>query len=123
MPEAPRDRPLQAVVLHEFQAHIRARPKPIFDAIASRLDPGVGAKSFFTADPSAWLVIVQGGWWYRAEYRVIPDDTGARVEYALVNASGTGRRIGRRARLRIVDAAPKEFERLIAALRTELEWT
>ncbi|HMM81783.1 MAG TPA: hypothetical protein PJ998_01280 [Terrimesophilobacter sp.] len=121
MPEAPRDRPEGAVVLQEFQAHIRARPKPIFESLAARFDPGEGAKSFFTADAGAWLVIVQGGWWYRAEYRVVPDDTGARVEYALVNASGTHRRIGRRARLRIIDAAPKEFERLIGALRTELE--
>ncbi len=121
MPEAPRERPAHAVVLHESQAHIRARPKPIFDAIAQRFDPGDGARSFYTADSSAWVVIVQGGWWYRAEYQVIPDDSGATVEHALLNVAETGKRIGRWASRKVVETAPADFERLITSLRAELE--
>jgi hypothetical protein len=121
MPEAPRVRPAHAVVLREFHAHIRARPKPIFDAIAERIHPGENARSLYTADSSAWLVIVQGGWWYRAEYRVIPDDCGATVEHALVNVAETGRRMGRWASRKVVKSAPAEFERLISSLRAELE--
>lgn len=93
----------------------------MFDAIAERFDPGVNAQSFFTADSAAWLVIVQGGWWYRAEYRIIPDDAGSRVEHALLNVAKTGRRLGRAAGRRVIESAPVDFERLIASLRAELE--
>ena len=121
MPEAPRERPAHAVILREFSAHIRARPKPIFDSIARRFDPGEGARSLYTADSSAWVVIVQGGWWYRAEYRVIPDDEGATIEHALVSVAETARRIGRWSGRKALDTAPAEFERLITSLRAELE--
>ncbi len=121
MPEAPRERPRHAVVLHEFRAHVRARPRPIFDALAERFHPGENARSLYTADSSAWVVIVQGGWWYRAEYRVIPDDSGSMVEHALVNVAETGKRIGRWAGRKVVEGAPAEFDRLISSLRAELE--
>ena len=108
-------------MLHDLHSHIRARPKVIFDAISQRFDPGENAHSLFTADSAAWLVIVQGGWWYRAEYRVIPDDTGSRVEHALVNIASTGKRLGRFAGRRVIESAPEEFDRLIRSLRAELE--
>lgn len=109
------------MVLHELRSHIRARPKPVFDAIAARFDPGEGAQSFFTADPAAWLVIVQGGWWYRAEYRVIPDDSGSRIEYALLTVAAKERKIGMFIARRIIESAPTEFDRLVTSLRAELE--
>lgn len=121
MSEASRERPVRAVVLHEFQAHIRARPKPIFDAIAERFHPGEEARSLYTADSSAWLVIVQGGHWYRAEYRVIPDDVGSTVEHALVSVATNPKRLGRRSSRRVIEAAPAEFDRLMSSLRAELE--
>ncbi|HET6705271.1 hypothetical protein, partial [Amycolatopsis sp.] len=34
---------------------------------------------------------VQGGWWYRGEYRVTADPVGARVEHRVVNAASRGR--------------------------------
>jgi hypothetical protein len=121
MPEAPRVRPEYAQSLHELRAHIRARPKPIFDALAERFNPGEGAQSLFTADSGAWLVIVQGGWWYRAEYRVVPDDFGSLVEYSLLNVSETGKHLARRISRKVVEAAPADFDRLITSLRAELE--
>lgn len=119
MREAPRVRPEHAVVLQELHSHIRARPRPVFDAIATRFDPGEAAQSYFTADSAAWLVIVQGGW-YRAEYRIVPDHTGSRVEHTLANVNATKRRLGK-AGERLVNAAPTEFERLMTTLRVELE--
>lgn len=108
-------------MLHEFHAHFTARPRAIFDSLERRFDPGSGAESLFTADSSAWLVIVQGGWWYRAEYRVVPDDSGSTLEHALVNVAETGHRIGRWVSRRVIEAAPAEFERLVSSLRAELE--
>lgn len=108
-------------MLHELDGHIRARPRQVFDAIAQRFHPGENAQSAFTADPAAWLVIVQGGWWYRAEYRVIPDDTGSRVEHTLVNVAESGQRLGRLAGRRVIENTPAEFARLLASLRAELE--
>lgn len=107
-------------MLHDLHSHIRARPRAVFDAIVSRFDPGEDAQSYFTADSAAWLVIVQGGWWYRAEYRIVPDHTGSRVEHALVNIAETKRRLGK-AGERVIEATPAEFVRLITSLRAELE--
>lgn len=119
MPEAPRQRPEHAVVLHELDSHIRVRPRLVFDAIAERCDPGEGALSYFTADSAAWLVIVQGGW-YRAEYRIVPDHTGSRVELTVVNISENRRRLGKLGE-RVIEEAPAEFDRLLTSLRAELE--
>ncbi len=121
MPEAPRTRPEHAEVLHEFRAHLRARPRAVFDAIAARMDPGPDAESLFTADPSAWLVISQGGWWYRAEYRVVPDETGSNLEHALLNVAETAHRLGRFTGRKVIEAAPAAFQRLVRELRAELE--
>lgn len=121
MLEAPRKRPEDAVILHEFRSHLRVRPRPVFDAIATRFDPGENAQSLYTEDSSAWVVIVQGGHWYRAEYRVIPDDVGSTVEYALVSVAKNPKRLARRVNRRVIEAAPAEFDRLMSSLRAELE--
>ncbi|HEU4808252.1 MAG TPA: hypothetical protein VFT01_08320, partial [Homoserinimonas sp.] len=60
MPEAPRERPENYTLLHSFSGHVKARPRDVFDAIARRLDPGAGSRSYFTADARAYLVIAQG---------------------------------------------------------------
>lgn len=112
---------MHATVLHDLHSHVRARPVAVFEALSERFDPGEHAQSLFTADSAAWLVIVQGGWWYRAEYRVIPDDAGSRVEHVLLNIAETGRRLGRFAGRRVIESAPADFDRLITSLRAELE--
>ena len=121
MAEAPRARPESATVLLEFRGHLTARPKAVFEAIAARMDPGPDAESYFTADPSAWLVISQGGWWYRAEYRVVPDESGSHLEHTLLNVAENGHRLGRFTGRKVIEAAPAAFERLLAELRAELE--
>jgi hypothetical protein len=108
-------------VLHAFHAHLRARPKAVFEAIVAREDPGPDAQSMFTADPGAWLVISQGGWWYRSEYRVIPDETGSNLEHTLLNVAETAHRLGRFTARKVIQAAPAAFDRLVRELRAELE--
>lgn len=121
MAEAPRERPEHSVVLARFDGHVCARPKPVFEAIARILDPGQDARSDFLADASRSLVVAQGGWWYRAEYRVVPDERGSLIEHCLVNTSGRERRFGRPVGGKQLERAPLEFEVLLRRLREELE--
>lgn len=121
MAEAPRDRPDGSLVLARLNAHIEARPRPVFDAIARILNPGENARSDYLADPARSLVVAQGGSWYRAEYRIVPDDKGSNVEHVLVNTSGRETRFGKPVGHKHVLAAPAEFATLIAQLRDELE--
>lgn len=121
MREAPRKRPAVHEVVATMSSHVRARPQRVFDAIVSRLHPGPDAGSAFTADPRALLVISQGGWWYRGEYRVVPDDHGCHVEHAVVNVAQRAPRIASFTGRTVIRDAPAEFERLMRQLRLELE--
>ena len=121
MPEAPRERPQNYTLLHSFSGHVKARPRDVFDAIARRFDPGPRSKSLFTADARAYLVISQGGWWYRGEYRVVPDDHGSHVEHVILNVAQRGHRLGAWTGRKVLADAPVEFARLLRQLRLELE--
>jgi hypothetical protein len=120
MPEAPRRRPDNATVLCSFHGHVKARPAAVFDALAQRLRP-TSDRDFFTADPVASLIVVQGRWWYRAELRVVPDDTGSRVEETILNVAGRAHWAGPVAGRRVLAAAPAAFDRLVTRLRQQLE--
>jgi hypothetical protein len=37
------------------------------------------------------VVVVQGGWWYRAEYHLMPEDGGTRVTLRVFNAATSAR--------------------------------
>lgn len=73
MTEAPKERPAKHTVLREFVGTV-ARPP---DAVLAAL-PGTRHGA---------LVVEQGAWWYRAEYRVTPADRGSRVELTIVNVA------------------------------------
>jgi hypothetical protein len=121
MPEAPRERPDNYTLLHSFSGHVKARPRDVFDAIARRVDPGPNSGSYFTADARAYLVIAQGSWWYRGEYRVVPDDHGSHVEHVILNVAQKGHRLGAWTGRRAIADAPVAFARLLKQLRLELE--
>lgn len=121
MPEAPRARPEIHEVLHTLRGHVKARPKAVYEALEPRIRPVGDYESMYTSDPIAFLVIEQGGWWYRGEYRIVPDESGSNVEYTLVNVALTGRRIGRFTGRRVIADAPATFERMLKELRLELE--
>lgn len=121
MPEAPRKRPEIHTVLRSFRGHLRARPAAVFAALVRRLHPEGDASICYTADPAAFLVIVQGGWWYRGEYRVVPDDAGSNLEHVIVNVAQRARPLSRIIARRVPVEAPAEFEALLTGLRRELE--
>lgn len=78
------------------------------------------AASLFTSDAAACFAIVQGGW-YRAEYRVIPDHTGSKVELTILQVGSRVKAPQRRAGRRVMESAGPDFQRLISLLRAELE--
>ncbi len=121
MPEAPRSRPASFVVLHTLRGHVRARPAAVFAAIDTRFRPSNESGSLYFADPSAFLIVSQGGWWYRAEYRVVPDEQGSNVEHVMLNVAKTARSLGRFSGRRVVADAPAAFETLLRQLRLELQ--
>lgn len=121
MPEAPRQRPQNYTLLHSFSGHVKARPQDVFEAIARRFDPGASSRIQFTADARSYLVITQGGWWYRGEYRVVPDDHGSHVEHVILNVAQTGHRLGAWTGRKAIADAPAEFAKLLRQLRLELE--
>ena len=107
-------------MLRAFQGHVKARPAAVYDALVERLRPAA-SDGCFTADPVASLIIVQGGWWYRAELRVVPDDTGSKVEETIVNVAQRAHWAGPIAGRRVLSDAAATFERLMVRLRQQLE--
>ena len=121
MTDAPRRRPAKHSVLHSFSAPIKAAPRAVFEALDARLSPDAPAGFAYLSDPQGFLIIVQGGWWYRAEYRVIPDDRGTIIEHVVLNVAQVGDRLALAAGRRAIQTAPLAFHELVKALRAELE--
>lgn len=121
MAEGPRARPEGSDLLASFGGHISARPRAVFEALDARLRPGEEAESLYLADFSAFFIVTQGGWWYRGEYRVVPDEFGSNLEHRIYNVARTSRRVGRFTGRRVIDQAPAEFQRLLVELKLDLE--
>jgi hypothetical protein len=120
MREAPLQRPAGAAVLHALRGHVKARPSVVFDALDARFRPAESSGSLYLASPAAWLVIAQGGWWYRAEYRVVPDASGSHVEHVMLNLARNAR-LGAFSGRKVIAQAPAAFATLLRQLRLELE--
>lgn len=121
MLEAQRRRPENYVILRSFRSHLRARPAVVFEALDARLRPNQDSGFLYTTDAAAFLVITQSGWWYRGEYRVVPDETGSNVEHSIMNVARRARTLSRIPARRVLATAPADFERLIGRLRREVE--
>ncbi|MEU4252306.1 hypothetical protein AB0F15_33380 [Amycolatopsis sp. NPDC026612] len=65
-------------------------PAEVFEELWRRLAGGAHPMRM-DVDRERGFVAVQGGWWYRGEYRVTADPAGARVEHRVVNAASRGR--------------------------------
>ncbi|HAM28211.1 MAG TPA: hypothetical protein DCP11_16370 [Microbacteriaceae bacterium] len=121
MREAPRQRPANAELLVSLAGHVKARPKAVFEALDGRLRPADGSQSLYMADSAAFLIVAQGGWWYRGEYRIVPDEKGSNVEHYILNVAQKAPALGRLAGRSVLRDAPAQFERLLRRLRAELE--
>jgi hypothetical protein len=72
--------------LAEASGVVARPPAEVFEAVLRRLTGG-GHPMRTEVDRERGFVAVQGGWWYRGEYRVTADPAGARVEHRVVNAA------------------------------------
>ncbi|MET8845867.1 hypothetical protein [Amycolatopsis sp. NPDC004625] len=76
--------------LAEASGVVARPPGEVFERLRRWLAGG-GHPMRMDVDRSQGFVAVQGGWWYRGEYRVTADPGGSRVEHRVVNAASWGR--------------------------------
>ncbi len=106
------ERPPGAVVELEFTGRVEAEPARVFAVLVSRVDPD--DMSHVIADTATRTVVVQGGYWYRAEYRVVPGEGGAKVTGTIVNVAPGSRLLGWLTGRSVLRVAPREFQSLLA---------
>jgi hypothetical protein len=118
---APSDRPAKSTVLRSYAGEIHAEPAAVYAAIKRRLTPPDPEVSGFTADDAGRLLIVQRGWWYRGEYRVLSAEDGSRIEHELVNVAQVAHWAGPITGRKAIAQSPVAFGRLLTELAAELE--
>jgi hypothetical protein len=75
--------------LAEASGVVARPPAEVFERLRRKL--GGGHPMRMEVDRERGFVAVQGGWWYRGEYRVTTHPAGSRVEHRVVNAASRGR--------------------------------
>ncbi|RSM35162.1 hypothetical protein DMA12_45435 [Amycolatopsis balhimycina DSM 5908] len=76
--------------LAEAAGVVARPPGEVFERLRRTLAGGAYPMRM-EVDRERGFLAVQGGWWYRAEYRVTPDPAGARVEHRVLNVASRGR--------------------------------
>ena len=105
-------------MLREHQSVIAAPRAAVLAALAAVVDPG--PDSNFALDDKAGLIVVQGGWWYRAEYRVSDDPAGSRVAFTLLNVATPAHWAGPITGRAAVASSARDFGDVIARVRAAL---
>jgi hypothetical protein len=90
VPEHPRSGSALVKTLAEASGVVARPPAEVFERLRRKLAGGAYPLRM-DVDREHGFVAVQGGWWYRGEYRVTADPAGARVEHRVVNAATRGR--------------------------------
>jgi len=90
LPEHARLGSARVKTLAEAAGVVARPPSEVFEAVLKRVTGG-GYPMRTEVDRERGFLAVQGGWWYRGEYRVTPAAGGARVEHRVVNAARWGR--------------------------------
>jgi hypothetical protein len=120
MTDASLDLPRKHTVLRSFAGHLDAAPDDVYASLERQLRPGDETGGHFLADPERRLVIVEGDWWYRGEYRVLPEDGGSRVEHEVINVAQVAHWAGAITGRSVVAGAASAFQRLLSGLDDEL---
>ena len=102
-------------MLREHQSVVAAETAAVFSTLAALVDPG--PESGFATDEPAGLIVVQGGWWYRAEYRVTADPAGTRVSVTIVNVAAPAHWAGPVAGRAALRSSAKDFGDVVERLR------
>ena len=121
MQEAPLERPAKNTPVLALAGVVHADPDTTFDVLAELVTPQAGQASFFLRHDETRTLVVQGGWWYRGEYRVLPDEEGARVEHELVNVAQTAHWAGPITGRTVIADTPALFHQLLTDLAARVE--
>ena len=103
-------------MLREHQAVVPGAPSTVFQALERQLTPAAPDEVNFLADPDSRLIVLQGGWWYRGEYRVEGDPAGSRISFTLVNVAPTAHWAGPIAGRAVVRDSARAFEELVSSI-------
>jgi hypothetical protein len=121
MAHATSERPSSATVLRTFADFISADEDAVFAALTRHLGAEVSAASLSLVDPKGRLIVVQGNWWYRGEWRVSRDPAGSDIEYEIFNAAQRAHWAGGLTGRRALKDAPRLFSELVEAVRSDVE--
>lgn len=108
-------RPSPSTVLREHQAVVGAEVGAVFRALVEAVDPG--PESGFAIDEPAGLVVVQGGWWYRAEYRIAGDSAGSLIGLVLLNVASPAHWAGPLTGRAAIRSSARDFGDLVERVR------
>lgn len=121
MTDAQLHAPGRRTVLRSFAGHLDADPDAVFARLESALAAGDEAASHVTIDRPGRLIVVEGDWWYRGEYLVLPEDSGALVQYEIINAAQVAHRVAGWAAGSVLAAAPAAFGRLLTGIQEAVD--
>jgi hypothetical protein len=116
---APLERPDRYAVLLVLQREVAADAARVFPVLVRQIAPADGYTKF-AAYPDDFTAVMQGGWWYRGEYRVTPAPGGATVSYTVLNIAQQLHRGGGFASRSVVARSPSTFARHLDALEDSL---
>jgi len=113
MDAAALDRPVPNTVLRSYAGTLPAEPDAVFASLVAQLGTA-------TVHGGSRVAVVQGGWWYRAEYEVLADDEGARIQHELVNVARPLHWLGPVTGRKEIADSPRAFQRLLTAIADDL---
>ena len=110
-------RPAKNTLLRSFAGHVLPDPSTVYQALVERLTLKTAEEGHFATDPVTRFIVQQGGWWYRAEYRVTADEQGgSRVEWEIFNVAPNAHWLGPITGRNVIRAAPETFRALLSEL-------
>lgn len=115
------DRPPRHTLLRSFAGQIEADADAVYHCLLRLLEPTDQPAIIFATRPEERLIVVQGGWWYRGEWRVLPQEENSRIEYELVNVAQRAHWAGPVAGRSVIAGAPASFQALLSDIAEELE--
>ncbi len=121
MQEASLERPAKNTPLLALAGILHADADITFATLADLVTPAEGQVTLFLRDDETRTLILQGGWWYRGEYRVLPDEQGSRVEHELINVAQTAHWAGPITGRSVIADAPAAFQQLLTDLAARVE--
>lgn len=116
MTDAPLTPPERHTILRSFAGHLDLAPEVVYPRLVRALQPPLGDGGRFLADRPRRFVVVQSGWWYRGEYRVIEEAAGSLVQYEIINVARAPHWAGAVAARSMLQHAPRTFQALLTGL-------